>query len=236
MSILPLSALINGSQTSVLQLLPSTQAVLQPQFPIHAEPSQILRPSSAQSSISSASAGAPTSIMPGQAGDTGSLIQQLNELNFEAFGGDFVARRQTLTAAQALTRRLQTPMDYMWGMTYETPALYASMKTALDLNMFNALGDVDQGPKSVQQLAGQADPNLVIRILRHLASMGVLTNPGPGLYGPTQHSSALQKPPIYAMINYDKEVSGPAFMSFPFFLAKTDFKDPDSVKTETGNT
>ena len=224
------SALSSLPIESPTAIFPPSQAVLKAQHFFSYNEFQAAQSSPVQIDITSVSPGMPTPTMSGSAQNTAnSLLETVNGLDYDSFNGDVIARRQALGSAQALVRRLQAPMDYMWELTYEMPALYTALKTAMDQNVYDTLGGVGGGPKTVQQLAGRADPALMTRILRHLAAMGVLTNPGPGLYGPTRHSSALRNAPIYAAVNYDKEVSGPAFLSLPFFLAETGFKNPDSA-------
>ena len=159
--------------------------------------------------------------------DPGRISQTLHSINFDSFGNS-TSRRELLDSARALVTRLETPIETMIHMSHEIPALYSALKVAMDQNVFNTLDQNNGSPKSPQQLAYNADPALLNRFLRHLAAMSIIGQPGPNLYTPTRHSSALRNATTSAAVNYFKDVTIRAFASLPSFLEHTDFKDPDS--------
>lgn len=151
------------------------------------------------------------------------FFNSVEGVDFDSFRDD-ASRRKAIGASRALARRLETPVDSVWTMTIQSPALYTALKVALDLNIFDKL-DV---PRTTQQLAGQADVDVVRRMLRHLAAMHFVKNPSHDIWAPTRQSLALQKPEVNAGIDYLYNVSGPAFMALPHYLRSIDYKNPTS--------
>ena len=165
--------------------------------------------------------------MPG-AEQPDNLPQILDGVGFDSFDGP-VSRRQAIASARALVARLETPMETMVHLSHEIPALYSALKVAMDQDVFEELDRDNGSPKTPQQLARNADPNLLNRFLRHLAAMDIIGQAGPGLYSPTPKSSALRNPTINAAVTYFKDVTVEAFLSLPAFLEHTDFRNPDSA-------
>lgn len=157
------------------------------------------------------------------------LMQAMESTSSTTFENNIVARRQALASARALVKRLQTPVEAMWEMSMDLPALYCSVKVAMDRQIFDILDQDGGSAKTLQQLAGNADPALINRMLRHLASMHIIQEAGPSLYAPTHHSTALRQPTVYSIVDSDYEVNSPAHMSLPRFLNATNYKNPGSA-------
>ena len=160
------------------------------------------------------------------------FAQHLQKFDFDSFP-NAGSRREALAAARALVTRLETPMDTFSHMSHEIPALYAALKVGMLLNVFETLSQDNGSAKSASQLAGNADPALVVRCLRHLASMNIIGEAGPDLFVPTRHSSALLNPAVSATIDYFRDITSKTFTSLPAFLEHTHFKNP--VYAAAGN-
>ena len=153
----------------------------------------------------------------------------LGIVDFESFQGDVEARRITLTAARALVRRLETPMDTLWDMGVANAALLPACRVALHLNVFEALSACGEKPKTTEELAGnEADPALLRRILRHLASMNIIDDCGPNLWGPTRHSDDLRRPEIYALVDHAHDTTVRSLNHLPNYLKERGYKNPGS--------
>ena len=160
------------------------------------------------------------------------IPEVLNDIDFDSFG-DAASRRKCLDAAKALVRRLETPMETMWDVTYSYPAFFSSLKVGLDHDIYKKLEEDGGRPKSSEELVGygpdkSGDPILLQRFLRHLKSMNVLGEAGPDQWVSTRHTKSLRQPEILAPVNYASDVSVKAFMSLPAFLRQTGYQDPRS--------
>ena len=160
--------------------------------------------------------------------EAAAFVREIDDVAFDAFPND-ASRRQALGAARALARRLETPVDSVWNVAFLYPALYSALKVASDLHIFEKL-DLDNGrPKSTEELAMPADADLVKRMLRHLAAMNFLTQNQADLWSPTQLTSALRKPEVFASVDYFLDISGPAFMGLPHYLRKVGYHNPEDA-------
>ncbi|KAL9083178.1 MAG: hypothetical protein Q9159_005945 [Coniocarpon cinnabarinum] len=155
------------------------------------------------------------------------LLRDIERTDFDSFANDAGARSQTLAAARALVRRLETPIESMWEMTYNHPLMYACCKVAVDRRVFNKLEEAGGGPKTTSQLAAEStDPAMLRRLLRHLAAMHVIREVDVDRWEGTRLSKSLRTPGMIATVDYMNDITIPAFMSLPKFLAKTGYKNP----------
>ena len=101
------------------------------------------------------------------------------------------------------------------------------LKVCTDLKVFDILGKSDDYVTvgEVAKATG-AEPALLHRILRHLASMGSLREKEPDSYALTNLTEALRWPEIYSGLEFWFDIAAPTFMSLPTFLAKTGYKNP----------
>lgn len=117
------------------------------------------------------------------------LTQVLKALEAGHFHGK--DREQIVQCSRRLLRKFQTPSDVLWELTVETPSLNATIKTCLDLGLFEkwlAVGHVSMTCHDLSELVGK-DPDTIRkspipsfeslliypgRLVRHLAANGVL--------------------------------------------------------------
>jgi len=117
------------------------------------------------------------------------LTQVLEALEAGHFHGE--DREQVVQSSRRLLRKLQKPSDFIWEIAVESPLLNATMKTCLDLGIFekwSALGHESMTGHELSELVGKDSDtiressvlsrklSLIIpgRLLRHLAANGVL--------------------------------------------------------------
>ena len=159
------------------------------------------------------------------------LEQYAQRIDFDTFTEDTASRYKALSAARALVRRLETPIESIWEMTYNYPALYASCKVALENDIFNKLNKGDEEAKSTSHLAGPSmDPGLLRRILRHLSAMHIIRETEPDMWASTRQSRALCGSDVYAAVDYADDVTFPIFLNLPKYLEKTGYENPSEGK------
>ena len=146
---------------------------------------------------------------------------------------DQVQRRKALRLARLLCTQLESPMDHILRMSWQEPQYKAALKICIDLKVFDIIGKASADFVSVADIATAtgAEPALLHRVLRHLASMAALRERDPDCYGPTPLTEALRRPEIASGVEYWFDIAAPTFLSLPKFLAETGYKDPVSVES-----
>ncbi|RYP62759.1 hypothetical protein DL770_009540 [Monosporascus sp. CRB-9-2] len=145
------------------------------------------------------------------------IIQTINGISPESFANDG-ERIQAVVAAYALVARLETPWDFVLRLCMGQPALGASLKVAKDLKLYDKWHERGDVELTGQQLAEMVscDPNLLIRILRHLTSNNVLLETSKGIFKPTALSISFTQPVFGEWINH----------LLPEYLAQNGYKNP----------
>ncbi|KAJ2996759.1 hypothetical protein NUW58_g870 [Xylaria curta] len=94
-------------------------------------------------------------------------------------------RRDLLKIARALVAALETPKESVMRMTWHSPTVFAAMRLCMDLDLYSKICDDDGSPKSAQFLAETtgADPRLVERLLKHLATANIVSETAADVYG-----------------------------------------------------
>ncbi|KAL2219261.1 o-methyltransferase [Thermoascus aurantiacus ATCC 26904] len=105
-------------------------------------------------------------------------------------------RLQLLRAARSLVRALETPRETIIRLCWAEGTLYAAIDTAIRMGLFSLMASDDCSPKKVDELASRtgAEPALLSRIMKHLATMGIIQETGPDEYRPTNLSRTLAVP------------------------------------------
>ena len=161
--------------------------------------------------------------------DVDSFVCSLASIGFDSFKGED-ARHRALSAARKLTRRLETPIETAWAMSFDVPALYAALRAAHDNKIFIRLDEDGRKPKSTAGLADTADPALIRRILNHLAAMGIIEQLGADLWRGTSHSSSYRYPKISAVAEYSNQVTFDSYRNLPEYWRSVEYWPPDSIK------
>ncbi|KAF4254095.1 hypothetical protein KXV95_002611 [Aspergillus fumigatus] len=162
-----------------------------------------------------------------------SLIAKIQQ---EAASASYVGRKKLLDTLRDLQYSIETPEDAMQRVIHMN-LHFAAIRTALDLNLFNDILDNEE-PSTVDHLAAMhsADPLLlgknsnteIGRILRYLASIGVIKEVGRDTFASTPYTSNLARPEIQAGLYVYFDMCNPTYQEMPRYLAKTGYKNPTS--------
>lgn len=163
--------------------------------------------------------------------DSTNFVDNLNAVDFDTFANE-ASRTNALTAARALVRRLETPLDTGMHMSHMMPAFNAAMRVAMDQRVFEKLEINPATPKSPEDLVSEGDPALLNRFLKHLAAMNMIKSAGPNLYLPTRHSKSFTDPKINSTVDYYQKINTPAFAALPKFLAANKYVLPPIAETD----
>ncbi|MCJ1318452.1 hypothetical protein MMC15_003780 [Xylographa vitiligo] len=142
------------------------------------------------------------------------------------------ARSELLQAAKQLVADLESPGDICERVVYQYVEI-ASIKVAIDLGIFKIL-DAAHAPKSVAELAEEtkADPVLMGRIMRSLASLLAVDNAGSGLYMSNKVSKTFTVPKFAAGVKMSLDWAIPNWLQMPSWLEEIGYKNP-SVGNDT---
>ncbi|KAJ2902791.1 hypothetical protein MKZ38_000072 [Zalerion maritima] len=116
---------------------------------------------------------------------------------------DDEARLALLEKARDLVRALETPREtmikHLWAQTGCIPAITACQR----LGVFHELAAEGGTPKFAPAIAKKVkcDPNLLSRLMRHIAAMGYIKETAQDTYKGTNFSSSLTIPVIYGGYN-----------------------------------
>ncbi|KAB8270004.1 S-adenosyl-L-methionine-dependent methyltransferase [Aspergillus minisclerotigenes] len=177
-----------------------------------------------------------------------SLIAKIQQ---KAASANYVERKKLLDTLRDLQYSIETPEDAMQRVIHMN-LHFAAIRTALDLNLFNDILD-NAEPSTVNHLAAKhsADPLLLGkyrnsssvhsahcapeiltrktgRILRYLASLGVLKEAGRDTFTSTRYTSNLARPEIQAGLYVYFDMCNPTYQEMPRYLAETGYQNPTS--------
>ncbi|KAL8770158.1 MAG: hypothetical protein Q9209_004000 [Squamulea sp. 1 TL-2023] len=99
-------------------------------------------------------------------------------------------------------------------------------KVGVDLGLFKALAATD-GSLSVDDFVARqpgADPVLLERLFRYLASVRMITETGKGLYAANQVSRTLADDSIEGSLQYIFNIGNPVYQAIPAFLQEKNFQ------------
>ncbi|KAI1174692.1 S-adenosyl-L-methionine-dependent methyltransferase [Nemania sp. FL0916] len=143
-------------------------------------------------------------------------------------------RRQALSSIQKLVPELETPTDTAQRMLYSELEICAA-RIGVDLDIFGILSNSTEA-LTTDELARRTgiDPNthLLARILRYMASIGMVREVGPGLWAQKNYGSNLIDKRQSAGVCHAHDNVLPAYVALPEFLRKNRYQLPVS-KTDT---
>ncbi|MCJ1397526.1 hypothetical protein MMC11_000720 [Xylographa trunciseda] len=149
--------------------------------------------------------------------------------------GDEERRKSVLSAARELCFALETPIEAILRIAWCQPSLNACLRVAIELHFFERLTEDGGRPKSTETLAEMTgcDPELMGRIVKHLAAERVLNEVDANHYGSTPLADSLAIPRYrdgipFWMFNSSFDCLLPSFAKLPEYLMKTGYKDPQS--------
>lgn len=126
-----------------------------------------------------------------------------------------------------VARELEEPSEAIVRMCVENSCQLGAVETAMDLGLFEKI-NVDDKPKSNARLAEEvgADPALLIRLLRVLASILAVHGFSKDEFGPTKLSRALADPFFKQAIKVENHVLIPAALKTAPFLRESKYQNP----------
>ncbi|KAF2634821.1 hypothetical protein P280DRAFT_363486, partial [Massarina eburnea CBS 473.64] len=160
------------------------------------------------------------------------LLDSIAELSDGLRNGKQGAREGLLDAASKLIADLAHPSEGLQRMFWAQPTHLAVIRLAIDVRLFHALKHVGEAGAPTADIAskcsGQADAELVGRMLRHLAAMGTIYETGPGTFGPTPTSNAYSETAYEESILFLVDFFQHVHQATPAFFREHGFKSPTS--------
>ncbi|KAG8624779.1 hypothetical protein KVT40_007846 [Elsinoe batatas] len=152
-------------------------------------------------------------------------VEQIKTL--VATGGE-AARKVALEATRKLIAELETPYDTFHRL-HSLHLDLAIAKVGSDLELYKMLS-ASKEPLSLAVLAEQtkAPEATLVRILRHLSALHIISEFGPGKYTPSNITHHLALPGIEGGLIHAFDNCGPIFQRLPSFLAETSYAPPPS--------
>lgn len=98
------------------------------------------------------------------------IINALDAIQPELFGGNEVERLQVRAAARRLLARVESPYERAWGFCFEHPAVFAALQTCIDVSLWKAWTEIGGGEKTIDQLVKMSTPTIDTNLLRKALS------------------------------------------------------------------
>ncbi|KAI4252588.1 MAG: hypothetical protein LQ352_004209 [Teloschistes flavicans] len=154
----------------------------------------------------------------------------LPSINGKANYLDERARLQLQDSLRAASESTETALDTLLRL-YNANLEVTMAKIGCDLGIFKTVA-ATQDSTSVGDLAAQtgANPILLERILRYLASVRMITETGKGEYAANQTSLTLADPGIQGSLFYIFNVSNPIYQALPDTLREQNYQSPSHGK------
>ena len=125
------------------------------------------------------------------------LVQSLSNNAGDLRTGDAKARDAMITDAFRLIAALETPHETFLRISWQYSSHPAILRLASDMKLFENLASDDGSPKSSKQLADAlsppADPRLVLKVLKILASFYVVQEVDTDVFAPTPFSTSMSQ-------------------------------------------
>ncbi|KAF5020288.1 hypothetical protein F66182_7664 [Fusarium sp. NRRL 66182] len=152
------------------------------------------------------------------AGRTSTILAELNKFSAEDLSSNAQARKRAAELSKQLTTSLSDPTNTSLDLAF-SPFLVLVARIAIDLNLFNLIKSHDGGISTAQlsQESG-GESQLVFRILRFLASGGVVHEKDDNLWAPTPVTHAMAEPAIVAGYTVSWDLIMPAAVKAPEYL------------------
>ncbi|PYH92255.1 S-adenosyl-L-methionine-dependent methyltransferase [Aspergillus ellipticus CBS 707.79] len=165
-------------------------------------------------------------ISPNDSQQLPALARNVGLLSTAYLSGEASARLQLLEATESLLAALETPRETILRYCWRN-ATFAMIETAVDLGIFRLLSESDR-PKSVVELstATGADLQLLQRIMKHLAAVGVVAETGLDQYARNGVSQTLSCTKYSDAIRTITGTTHRVILATPQFLQQTDYRNP----------
>lgn len=105
--------------------------------------------------------------MPSQ---TEEIVDALEGVKHETFGGNEVERLRVRAAARRLLARLETPHERASAFCFEQPVVFAAIQACIDVGLWKSWTGVGGGEKSIDELVKLTTPTVDSNLLRKTLS------------------------------------------------------------------
>ncbi|KAB8235889.1 S-adenosyl-L-methionine-dependent methyltransferase [Aspergillus alliaceus] len=155
------------------------------------------------------------------------LLKEISVQGQELCNGRSEARLRLVEAAQSLVYALETPREATFRYCWSHVTAFPTIEACVDLGIFPLLASSDT-PKSVAELAEAtgAEEDLLGRLLKHLAALGVVVETGPDEYRASGFSTALAIPCYGEAFACLSGCTIPALQALPAWLKENNYRSP----------
>lgn len=142
-------------------------------------------------------------------------------------------RLDLLKLARSIVTQLEKPHESVMRMLYHEPALFMATKVLTDLGIFRILA-TKSSPQVAEEIArdASADPRLVERLLKHVATGKFVDETGPDTYIANERTECLATPGAKGAIDDIFQLS-PVVGAVPEYLKDSQYANPTN-KDKTG--
>ncbi|ORX92631.1 O-methyltransferase-domain-containing protein, partial [Clohesyomyces aquaticus] len=140
------------------------------------------------------------------------------------------ARLQLLAKARDLVRALETPRETMIKHCWAQPACFTAITCCYRLGVFSVLVADGGKPRKVTEIASilKTSPEILARLMKHMAAMGYIEEVGVDEYAPTNFSKSLTIPIIGDGYPCLAGGAHESCSKFPEYMAKTNYATPNN--------
>ncbi|OQD81325.1 hypothetical protein PENANT_c028G09898 [Penicillium antarcticum] len=152
-----------------------------------------------------------------------SIVSQIKAL---ADTADEAGRLEIIKNLQQVKVELQTPKDVLLELAGLGGITNAMLRVGQDLGIFGLIS-TNEAPISVIQLAEKTDatPELLERVLRHLAATNIIKETGPNEYTANELTKIFGNPFGEGLIHQAFNLYLPLNQAMPAFFAENNYKD-----------
>ncbi|KAI0026143.1 S-adenosyl-L-methionine-dependent methyltransferase [Xylariomycetidae sp. FL0641] len=162
----------------------------------------------------------------------------LDSITPSDFEGNHTDRLRCVEAARKLINRLQSSDEKMYDIGFSQPVVFAAIQTCHDLGIWENWRAAGVGAQTVDEICKLAktgcDPKLLSRLLRLLASVGVIEEAGEDCYKPSVLSLDLGDKDSFSYNSIQARTDHwqVGATNLPKYLAKIGYREPtDTVNS-----
>lgn len=166
--------------------------------------------------------------------DAAAVSTLIKELSAEGANFDETTDEETRLSlclkARALWKALETPRETMIRHCWGQPAAMCALTTGTEKGVWEYLAE-NPGPFKAAEVAKvkEIDPPILMRLMKHLSSMGYLKELGSDTYERTNFTKAMAVPIIGQSYPPISGGCNAALDQFPRWASKTGWKTPNSI-------
>lgn len=165
--------------------------------------------------------------------ETLDLLDSVSQLSEGLKNGKDGAREGLLDVCTKLIANIAHPSEQLLRLYWAQPTHLAIIRLGVDCKLFDALKNVSptEGASTVDiasKCSGNPDPELIARMLRHLAAMGSVREVGPSTFAPTALTNAFTETSYEDTIVFLGDFFQNVHQATPTYFKERGFKSPSS--------